>query len=126
MARREVGAGTRVLLDQLLTAAAVAPHDVAGPELHSHLEIALAVASGIADVGLGLRVGITDLHLELIPITWESYDIALGHAALGAAQPLIAALRDPAVRHSISALGGYDLDDAGRLESLDDRHRATR
>lgn len=118
VARREVGAGTRVLLDQLLTAAAVAPHDAAGPELHSHLEIALAVASGIADVGLGLRVGITDLRLEFIPLTWESYDIALGHAALGAAQPLIVALHDPAVRAAIASLGGYDLDHAGAVESL--------
>ena len=118
MTRREVGAGTRVLLDQLLTAAAVAPHDVAGPELHSHLEIALAVASGIADVGLGLRVGIAHLQLEFIPITWESYDIALGRAALGAAQPLIAALHDPTVRAAITSLGGYDLDHAGTIESL--------
>jgi hypothetical protein len=28
-----------VLLDQLLTAHEIASHDVAGPELHSHLEI---------------------------------------------------------------------------------------
>lgn len=37
-----------MLLDQLLTAAAISPHDVAGPELHSHLEIAVTVASGTA------------------------------------------------------------------------------
>lgn len=118
VARREVGAGTRVLLDQLLVASDVAPHDVAGPELHSHLEIALAVAAGIADVGLGLRVGITELRLEFVPLTWESYDIALGRAALGAVQPLVAALHDPTVRDSILALGGYDLGRAGGVEAV--------
>jgi len=53
-----------VLLDQLLIAAGADPHTVTGPELTSHLEVALAVASGIADTALGLRATITDLGLE--------------------------------------------------------------
>ncbi|HKR50861.1 MAG TPA: helix-turn-helix transcriptional regulator [Pseudonocardiaceae bacterium] len=118
VAKREVGAGTRVLLDQLLTSAGIAPDDVAGPELGSHLEIALAVASGIADVGLGVRAAANGLGLDFIAVAWECYDIALAEDALGAARPLITALRDPAVRASIIALGGYDLAWAGTVESL--------
>lgn len=98
--------------------ACIAPHDVAGPELGSHLGIALALASGIADVGLGLRAGVADLGLDFIPLTWESYDITLGGAALGAARPIITALRDRAVRASILRLQGYDLDHAGALTAL--------
>lgn len=109
VARREQGAGTRVLLDQLLLAAGTAPHDVAGPELSSHVEIAFAVASGIADAGVGVRAGLTDLGLEFVPLLWEPYEIALGRGALGAARPLIDVLRDPAFRQSITDLGGYDL-----------------
>lgn len=120
VAKRKVGAGTRVLLDQLLSAAGIAPHDVAGPELHSHLEIALAVAAGIADVGLGLRAAANDLDLDFIPLSWESYDIALGADALGAARPLITALRAPDVLASISNLGGYDLEPAGTVQPLDE------
>ncbi|MGH4016610.1 MAG: substrate-binding domain-containing protein [Pseudonocardiaceae bacterium] len=121
-AKREVGAGTRVLLDQLLTARGIASHDVAGPELRSHLEIALAVASGIADVGLGLRAAATDLDLDFIPLIWEPYDIALGGDALGAARPLITALRDSQVQASISNLGGYDLAPAGTVEPLGEKY----
>lgn len=120
VAKREVGAGTRVLLDQLLTAHGIALHDVEGLELHSHLEIALAVASGVADVGLGLRAAAKDLDLDFVPLTWEPYDIALGGDALGAARPLITALRTPEVQASISNLGGYDLEPAGTVEPLDD------
>jgi hypothetical protein len=40
--------------------------------------------------------------------------------ALGAARPLITALRAPAVQASISNLGGYDLEPAGAVESLAD------
>ncbi len=118
VAKREVGAGTRVLLDQLLTAASIAPDDVAGPELGSHLEIALAVAAGITDAGLGVRAAATDLDLDFIPLVWESYDIALPGHALGAARPLITALRDPEVQTSILGLGGYDLTHTGTVEAL--------
>lgn len=120
VAKREVGAGTRVLLDQLLSAAGIAPHAVAGPELHSHLEIAIAVASGIADVGLGLRAAANDLELNFIPLIWESYDIALSGDALGAIAPLITALHDPSIQTSISRLGGYDLKSAGTVQPLDE------
>lgn len=87
-----------MLLDQLLIAAGTNPRAVAGPELTSHLETALAVASGIADAALGLRASVTDLGLEFIPLTWESYDVVLDAAALGAARPLITAVTDPDVQ----------------------------
>lgn len=119
VAKREIGAGTRVLLDQLLHDAGMAPQDVPGPELHSHLEVALAVASGIADVGLGLRVAAADLDLDFVPQLWERYDIVLGGAALGAAQPIVTALRDAGLTATIGALGGYDLEFAGMTEPLE-------
>ncbi|WP_232292027.1 substrate-binding domain-containing protein [Frankia sp. QA3] len=115
VARREVGAGTRALLDQLLLAQGTAPDKVAGPELSSHMEIAFAVALGIADVGVGVRAGLADLGLEFIPLLWEPYEIALGRGALGAAQPLLAALRDPAVQQSVTALDGYDIAHTGTV-----------
>lgn len=119
IARREPGAGTRVLLDQLLIATGTAPHTISGPELTSHLEIALAVASGIADTALGLRASVTDLGLDFIPLTWESYDIALPAAALGAAHPLIITITDPDVHAAIIALTGYDLTRSGTVHAVD-------
>jgi len=40
-----------------------------------------------------------------------------GHA-LAAAEPLIAAVRDPDAQSSVCALGGYDLSRAGAVELL--------
>jgi hypothetical protein len=37
---------------------------------------------------------------------------------LPAAEPLIAALRDPAVRSAVDALGGYDTSRTGTVEAL--------
>jgi putative molybdopterin biosynthesis protein len=118
IARRPYGAGTRVLLDQLLTDAGIAPAAVAGPEAASHLEVAMSVASGQADAGLGVRAAATALDLGFVPVVWEDFDIVLSGDALPAAEPLMCALRDPGVQSSIHALGGYDTTRAGTVEYL--------
>jgi hypothetical protein len=52
-------------------------------------------------------------------VAWEDFDIVLSADALGAAEPLIAALRDDAaVRNPVSALGGYDLSRSGEVRLL--------
>jgi molybdate-binding protein len=116
VARRPFGTGTRVLLDRLLTDAGIPPASVTGPEAASHLEVALAVASGQADTGLGVRAAATALDLGFVPVTWEDFDIVLSGAALPAAEPLIAALRDSHVQSSVCSLGGYDLSRAGAVQ----------
>jgi molybdate-binding protein len=118
IARRPFGTGTRVLLDQLLTEAGIAPASVTGPQAASHLEVAMSVASGQADTGLGVRAAATALDLGFVPVTWEDFDIVLSRDTLPAAEPLIAALRTPAIQSSIAALGGYDLSRAGSVEML--------
>lgn len=118
IARRPFGAGTRVLLDRLLTEAGVPPDAVTGPEAASHLEVAMSVASGHADAGLGVRAAATALDLGFIPVVWEEFDVVLCGAALATAEPLISVLRDPVVQSSVSALGGYDLTRTGSVEIL--------
>jgi molybdate-binding protein len=120
VAKREFGAGTRVLLDRMLIDAGIQAHSVQGPESDSHLEVALAVASGVADAGLGVGAAAAALDLDFVPLIWEQYDIALPADALGAAEPLITALRAPAVRRDITRLGGYDTKRAGQIKTLSD------
>ncbi|MGH3220212.1 MAG: substrate-binding domain-containing protein [Streptosporangiaceae bacterium] len=119
IARRQFGTGTRVLMDRLLTDAGIPPAVVTGPEAGSHLEVAMTVAAGQADAGLGVRAAATALGLGFVPVVWEDFDIVLSGDALPAAEPLIGALREPDVQASICALGGYDLSRAGRVQLLD-------
>ena len=109
VARREQGAGTRVLGDQLLRDGGVDPDTVHGPEFPSHLEIALAVAAGIADAGFTVRGVAEQLQLEFVPTVWEAYDLVLPGDALSAAEPFLLALRDRTVRAAVAALPGYVL-----------------
>ena len=71
-----------------------------------------------ADVGLGVRAAAEALDLHFVPVAWEDFDIVLSGDALAAAEPLIAAVRDPVVQSSVCALGGYDVSRADAVESL--------
>jgi molybdate-binding protein len=119
VARRVPGTGTRVLLDRLLLDAGLDPDNLRGPEVGSHLEVALAVATGIVDAGLGVRSAAAALDLRFVPITWEDYDLVLAGDALDPAAPLITALRSSSVRAAVEALGGYDTGKAGEVVNLE-------
>lgn len=121
VAKRRPGTGTRILFDRLLLEAGHDPDTVRGPEVDSHLEVALAVATGVADAGLGARSAARDLDLGFVPVTWENYDIVLPGDTVDALTPLIAALRDPEVRAEVTSLGGYDLEHAGEIIDLSTR-----
>lgn len=118
VARRPHGTGTRTLLDRLLIEDGLDPDAIAGPEVELHLDVALAVATGEADAGLGLRSAATPLDLDFVPVIWESFQIATTRTQAGGVQPLIAALDDPGLARRVGELGGYDLTGAGDLVEL--------
>jgi putative molybdopterin biosynthesis protein len=114
---RQRGAGTRVLLDLRLTQAGVDPAAIAGfaREEPTHLAVAVAVQSGSADVGLGVRAAAVALGLDFVPLEWERYDLALPSEALPALAELLELCRSQRFRAAASALGGYDPAGSGRL-----------
>lgn len=123
VATRAPGTGTRVLLDRLLRSAGADPDALRGPQLTTHLEVALAVATGAVDAGLGVRSAAADLDLEFLQLTWEDYDIALPGDALGPAAPLVTTLRSAALRRTVTGLGGYDTARSGEVTALESPRR---
>jgi molybdate-binding protein len=115
VARRPTGTGTRTLLDRLLIDAGIAPEAISGPVVELHLDVALAVATGEADAGLGLRSAATTLDLDFVPLSWEPFQVATTRAESGGVRPLVEALADPAVTDRVVALGGYDLAGSGEI-----------
>ena len=115
VARRPTGTGTRTLLDRLLLEASIDPDTISGPTVELHLDVALAVATGEADAGLGLRSAATPLELDFVPLSWEPFQVATTRAQSGGVRPLLNELADRDVAARIVALGGYDLDGAGEV-----------
>jgi len=113
--RRPAGTGTRTLLDRLLLDAGLEPEQISGPTVELHLDVALAVATGEADAGLGLRSAATPLGLDFVPLSWEPFQVATTRAESGGMAPLLDALAAPGMAERIAALGGYDIADAGEV-----------
>jgi molybdate-binding protein len=113
--RRPAGTGTRTLLDRLLLDEGLDPDAISGLTVELHLDVALAVATGEAETGLGLRSAATPLGLDFVPLSWEPFQVATTRPESGGLRPLLTALGDAAVAQRIVALGGYDLAGAGEV-----------
>ncbi|MGH2457641.1 MAG: substrate-binding domain-containing protein [Chloroflexota bacterium] len=116
---REPGAGSRALLDDLLARAGVPPAAVTGYDntAGSHLAVARAVASGNADVGIGLEAVARAYGLDFIPVETVRFDLIIPRDQLE--QPTVRSLLDHlqgrALRADLRGLPGYDVDRLGTI-----------
>ena len=119
MVNREVGAGSRTLLDRWLQDAGLATTHVSGyrHEVSSHLDVAAAVAHGQADAGPGIMAVARALGLDFLPLQEERYDLVIPLEFLNA--PAVQAMLDVVVsrpfQEELAALGGYDSSKAGTV-----------
>ncbi len=115
---RQRGSGTRVLLDYQLRQLGISPSEVSGyeREQYTHLAVAADVASGAADVGLGILAAARALELEFVPLFNEQYQLVIPRLYYDAPvlAPLLEIIRGNAFREEVAALGGYDTSDMGR------------
>jgi putative molybdopterin biosynthesis protein len=104
MVNRNAGAGTRILIDRLLAGAR--PPGYAN-QPRSHNAVAAAVEQGRADWGVAIELVARQYGLAFLPIAPEHYDFLLveSRRTRPAVQAFLSALRDPAVRERIRALG---------------------
>jgi putative molybdopterin biosynthesis protein len=91
---RQPGSGTRLLVDHLLhehSLDAFALHGASQHVEHTHVAVALCVASGVADVGAGVEAAALQFGLHFVPLVEEHYFLACRSADL--AHPGIERLR---------------------------------
>ncbi|MFT4992621.1 MAG: putative molybdopterin biosynthesis protein [Polaromonas sp.] len=113
---RASGSGTRVLLDELLADSGTDPSTVNGYSTQepSHAAVAQAVASGSADMGLGIEAAALEKGLDFIPLVRERYHLVCLKSALAQApvQALLQVLQSPAWQSAAAQLPGYSVADA--------------
>ena len=119
-ANRQRGAGTRLLLDFELEQRGISSGNIAGyeHEEYTHLAVAAAVASGIADCGLGVRNAAIALSLDFISVGWERYDlvIPIEHLQHPGIQHLLGLLADDVFRDALGSHPGYDTRETGKTQ----------
>ncbi len=117
---RQRGSGTRLLTDKYLRENNISSDDIRGYEReeYTHMGIASAVLTGIADTGMGILAAARALGLDFIPLARERYDLAFIKEYLGAG-PVSAVLQiirdNDEFRRSVENLGGYDITDMGKI-----------
>jgi len=116
---REVGTGTRALMDRefdrldadvnTLLASAV--------ETEGHLETALAVRTGKADIGMGIQAAAGLTGCFFIPVRRENFNLIIRkeNFFLPQVQGLLGLLQDQDFKDLAASLEGYDTADSGKV-----------
>ncbi len=116
---RQAGSGTRVLLDFKLAQLGIDAAAVRGYEHEefTHMAVAVAVASGLADTGLGILSAARALGLDFIPVGDEQYDLLLLRSFYEspAGATLLAVIRSEEFKQAMESLGGYDTGATGEI-----------
>lgn len=119
---RPEGSGTRVLIELLLQRQGIAPRALLGYDNteFTHAAVAAYVASGMADVGIGVQTAAHRFGLHFIPLLRERYFFAVPADALQRPElrPVLTVLRSPAFRARVAALKGYEAAQTGRVLTL--------
>lgn len=116
---RQPEAASELVLDRLLKAERMVRadlHSVASVE-RSETDLAMAIAGGRADVGLGIEAAARQFNLDFVPLVEERFDLLVWRKAYFDApfQRLMDFCRTPAFAARAEALGGYDLSGFGTV-----------
>lgn len=121
-ANRSPGAGSRVVLEELLAALRIEPAQIEGfaRDEPSHRAVAEAVASGGADAGFGIEAAARARGLGFVPLAQEQYFLVTlrQHLDQPHVQTLLGLLRSLDWRDRLNALPGYAALRGGEVLSL--------
>jgi len=116
---RQSGSGTRILLDYRLGQLGIDPAAVQGydSEEFTHMTVAAAVVSGVADAGLGIYAAAKALNLEFVPVVTEQYDLVIPERYFESEnmQILLETIRTEDFKRRVEALGGYHTERTGEV-----------
>jgi putative molybdopterin biosynthesis protein len=114
---RELGSGSRALLDKMLTKSGIETKGVCGYDCvaFGHLAAAYCVVSGDADSCLATRSAAQAFGLDFIPLHSERYDLVMRKrtADLPAVKSFLDALQRATLRRKLEVLAGYDTSQTG-------------
>ncbi len=81
------------------------------------MAVAVAVASGVADTGLGILAAARALGLDFIPVASERYDLIIPAEELDTPRMrlLLDVIRSDELARRVATLGGYDTSEIGTL-----------
>ena len=117
---RQAGSGTRVLLDYELSRNSLDPDGIRGydQDEYTHMAVAVAVLSGKADTGLGIRSAANALGLDFVPLVEERYDLLIPgeYWETEMIQAVREVIATPLFKETVERMGGYSTRDTGTVQ----------
>lgn len=119
MINREKGSGARILLDEQLRIHNLSSNSIIGYEHEetNHLSVASVVATGKADVGVGIEKAAKMVGIDFVPLITERYDLVLLKTPEneGLIRIVKEILSSSLFQTEISSLGDYDQSQTGAV-----------
>ncbi|UWG98295.1 helix-turn-helix transcriptional regulator [Dehalobacter sp. DCM] len=116
---RQRGSGTRLRLDHYLMSHEIPVSQIQGYENieDTHLGVALQIANGEANAGIGIQVAAQKMGLSFIPLFKERYDLVILRetATQSEWQQIRTVLNMPAFHRAIEQQAGYDASLTGQI-----------
>ena len=116
---RQKGSGTRILADYLCHTHNIDSESIYGYEREemTHNSVAVQIAGGSADAGMGIYSAAKLYDLDFIPVCVEEYDLLIPEGVWGSGliRTLIRTLKSREFKERIDAMGGYTLDRPGEI-----------
>jgi putative molybdopterin biosynthesis protein len=116
---RQQGSGTRVWLDYAISKLDIPSGEILGfkHEVNTHSAVARAIAEGEADVGMGLEAAARSYGLDFIFLQDDRYELVVLEEKM-TLQPIAALvdwLNQESAKQIITSLGGYNVEDTGKI-----------
>lgn len=116
---RQAGSGTRLLLDYRLKKESISSDVISGYQrvVPTHMAVAIAVKSGSADVGLGVKSAAAVMGMDFIEVGFEDYDFVTTKENLETemVQKLIQLLQSKDFKTEVDKIGGYCTESSGEV-----------
>jgi molybdate transport repressor ModE-like protein len=121
---RQRGSGTHLALQRMLQEQRIDPGEINGyyTEEFTHLAVAAAIASGVADVGIGIEAAARRLKLDFIPLFVEDYYLLGKRETVERAdvESIVTSLKSAEFADQVRGIPGYDTTRTGEVVSLTD------
>jgi molybdate transport repressor ModE-like protein len=119
---RQRGSGTHLALERMLQEQGIDRADINGyyTEEFTHLAVAAAIASGVADVGVGIEAAARKLKLDFIPLFVENYYLLGKRETVERAdvEAIVTSLRSSEFAEQVRNIPGYDMRRTGEVTSV--------
>ncbi|KOP68111.1 hypothetical protein AMS62_24835 [Bacillus sp. FJAT-18019] len=119
-ANREKGSGARVLLDEQIRLHGIKPEQLVGYDniQTNHFGVAMKVASGEADVGVGIEKAASIVgQVDFIPLIQERYDLVLLKTTWSQTwiPTLLQILQSDTFKKELQSIPGFDISRTGEI-----------